>query len=1204
MNLQLAKKFRNLAQVLCIAGLLAVLLPVSHAQETTGALQGTVKDSAGAVLPHATVKLSAPSLPGGKTAETDGKGYYHFSNLPPGAYVITVDADGFSELKREGLVLEVGRAPSIDLVLTAGAKSTVVEVSAESPQIDVTTVTSQTNLTSDVLDFVPHGTSFQSVIQFAPSARNEPLMGGGNNGGNGSCSPGSCTSGNANGYSIGGGSDSENSYLVEGQETADLIGGYSHTNVPFEFIEEVQVKTSGIEAQHGGALGGVIDVIMKKGSPKYHGSVFSDFTSDHLNAGPNASLGYDPSANPTTTSWGTIDTPYRFYANSKAHYSTVFPGAEIGGPLLGPLVGPLHLNPDWNDRLYLFAAFKPELYRDEVTINYGAGKGGLIPFSQNRDTYYATARIDAKVTEKIRIFGSWLDEFQRENGENLPSQDSLTGQVNTSVNSAPANYAHTLGYSAPNSTINTGADITITKNLVSTTRFGYFFENYHDFGYPTGGVVTQFQTAGCTITPPSTVCVSQPDALGVNPLPTGLAQPIGTQSGPLANTTAYNASKSIHLDTDLAYYKSTKFGTHNIRGGYQLNRNSNYISQIFNEPYVQLFVGNQANYTPAGPVGQTNCAAIEAADNIPQNNYPKKPPTYNCEGLYGYATLYDYGTGGKATSYNNGFYVQDAWTVGHGLTLNLGVRLEHETIPGEGLSGPGVPTSPIKFGWGDKIAPRIGAAYDVFQNGKMKLFGSYGVAVDQMKLNVAISSFGGQYWQNCSYALDNPDPTAITAAYDSNNRYCSGASSSDPGHFAGGTTPAGLTFLENYNLRAFPTTCSTCSFAQEGVAPGLKPYRQHADVFGVDYQLTNTVSLEGRYDRKRLDNVIEDSAIFNPNVGETFVIVNPGQGTDATFEGFCQFLYGPDPVTGGTNSGCLSSSGYPPTQTIPAARNYDGVEIRATKAISHNWAGLFSYTYSHLRGNYTGLTTSDQSDGIGRNAPNNSRAFDEPYFSWADNGMSSSGLLPTDRPNAFKGDVYYRFNYLKRFATDIGLFQTAYAGSPRTSYMNIGYSGGFPVQVAGRGLWVDVSQNPNTGQITVGNPRLYRLPWYIQSDVNIDQTFKIGEGKELTLAGTFTNALNQHAVVDVFEQIDTGYSGLNQYGAPGYNPIFNGAAFYAAAEHPYSLSTVLNQQNSLNPGTQGGTPTASSPITVNSQYGQPQIWQAPRALRLALKFTF
>jgi len=96
------------------------------------------------------------------------------------------------------------------------------------------------------------------------------------------------------------------------------------------------------------------------------------------------------------------------------------------------------------------------------------------------------------------------------------------------------------------------------------------------------------------------------------------------------------------------------------------------------------------------------------------------------------------------------------------------------------------------------------------------------------------------------------------------------------------------------------------------------------------------------------------------------------------------------------------------------------------------WNGVLYY--SRLWGNYTGLTSSDEADGGGgRNSPNNSRAFDEPMFSWNDNGGSSSGLLPTDRPNTFKGYVYYELGWLKSFSTDFGIFQVMYQGSPETS---------------------------------------------------------------------------------------------------------------------------------------------------------------------------
>ena len=124
-----------------------------------------------------------------------------------------------------------------------------------------------------------------------------------------------------------------------------------------------------------------------------------------------------------------------------------------------------------------------------------------------------------------------------------------------------------------------------------------------------------------------------------------------------------------------------------------------------------------------------------------------------CAGTNGFVNVEDAGTNGQATSYNNGIYGQDSWTIGKGVTLDLGIRDEKEFLPGEAQPGPGVPTHPINFGWKDKIAPRLGASWDVFHDGKWKLFGSYGKFYDVMKLNLAISSFGGQYWQNCFYTL-------------------------------------------------------------------------------------------------------------------------------------------------------------------------------------------------------------------------------------------------------------------------------------------------------------------------------------------------------------------------------------------------------------------------------------------------------------------
>ena len=1212
-----SRKYGVLAVCLVSALLVSSLL---FAQETTGGLQGTVKDSSGAVVANATVELTGTSLVGKKALTTDSSGHYQFVNLPPGTYTATVKASGFSELKRQGILIEVGHLPTLDLTLSVGAAGTVVEVSGAAPLIDATTETTLTNVTSDVIKDVPHGYSFQSVIQFAPGARNEPLAGGtvgpnaAGGSGTGGQSAGSGTNGQAFGYSVGGGADSENAYLVEGQETADAIGGFSHTNVPFAFIQELQVKSSGIDAEYGGALGGVVNVIMQKGSNRFHGSVFSQFETGNWDGSPSDYPRYDPTGAGAggLASGGAVlaDPTYQDYQPKKDTLTDIFPGFTIGGPIL-------------KDKLWFFASFNPEFRNRERIVNWAwpgnaafAPQNGPTPFSSNQQTYYTNARIDYAATQKIRIFGSWLYQFQKQSGEFLPAADAtVPGLVNPTASSPPEIYGHNLGFSAPNVTTNAGLDYTITPRLVGTFRWGYNYQNYHDFGMPTGGAFDLFDASGCA----NAQCT-----VGVNdntgtPIPAGspLLQTSGFLSAPEnQNNTAYNQVHRNQIDADVAWFKSGWAGTHNFKFGYQLMRLSNSVLQHFNEPNVTVIpVGGAYIPNYAGAFYGSQCATADPGGTYNAATGVFSGGTFGgCAGQYGYIWTEDYGSGGKATSMNHAFFVQDAWTIGRGVTINAGIRFEHEYLPAEDQPTGGI-SQPINFGWGNKIAPRIGAAWDVLNNGKWKVFGSYGRFFDIMKLNLAISSFGGQYWNNCYYALGTQNLSSIVPAFNSSTRYCggAGAGASTPANFAGGTTPAGLTFIEDANFRTFPTTCSTCTQTEEGVAPNLNPYEQHESVFGVDHQFARNVALEVRWDRRRLDHAIEDAALFSSALAsETFVIVNPGQGVDHTFDGFYNFLYG-------TSSNCSTLVGGCPPSLPLAVRDYDGVEFRLTKASSSHWAGMFSYTYSRFWGNYTGLTNTDISDGGGgRNAPNNSRAFDEPFFYYGANGKQSNGVLPTDRPNVFKGYAYYEHPWWhNKLTSNVGIFQYLYQGSPVSTFADAGTSfapdygsynvpnaegGAFPTYFLPRGQFLPVSQDPTTGNLTIGTPYNRRTPWFIQSDLQFQQGYKIDESKALTFSVTVPNALNQRSTTAYWQSMDSNYTYDQFLAPPSVNcggPCSlsaNGPAFYKAAMSGYNYQALM--QNI------GGTRGTSGNMTLNSLYGQPLYHQLARNLYMAIKFTF
>jgi hypothetical protein len=445
-----------------------------------------------------------------------------------------------------------------------------------------------------------------------------------------------------------------------------------------------------------------------------------------------------------------------------------------------------------------------------------------------------------------------------------------------------------------------------------------------------------------------------------------------------------------------------------------------------------------------------------------------------------------------------------------------------------------------------------------------------------MKLNLAISSFGGQYWQNCFYALDTNDLASINVQFGAGQRYCTGDSTGGA-NFANGVVPAGLTFLENQNFRG-----------TEGVMNGLKPYRQHESVFGADYAITKTLAFEARWDRRRLDKAIEDSAIFDSTGSETFLIVNPG--------------FGPNAVN--LADSCTSAPlGCPPN--IKAARSYDGVEFRLTKATSKNWFGMFSYTYSKLRGNYSGLTSTDLADGGGgRNAPNNSRAFDESFFQYDANGRSSSGPLGTDRPNAFKGYTYYRIPWKGgRTSTNVGWFQTLYSGTPMGTYIDVGnsfsqppFSGGFPVFPEDRGKFAKISLVPDGSGVlvpTVTSLCSCRTPWYIQSDASFKQEIKVNKNNEaqvLTFEANVLNLFNRQSATGFYSQLDSAFN--QSFLNPG------GTFSYSAFEHPYDWKGLLSNNTGLT-GTGAGVP-----IIGNSQYGKPFIFQTPRSMRLAVRFTF
>jgi hypothetical protein len=1172
---------------------LALFATCMIAQETTGGIQGTVEDPSGAIVPNAHVVVTGTTLIGSKEVVTDASGYYRFANLPPGTYELKATAEGFDTLKREKVSLEAGHLPTVDLHLTLGTVNTVVEVSTQGPVIDTTTTENMTNIGSQTLENAPTGTSFQSVIQYAPMARNEPLSGMSVNGqagaGGGGSLPGSSGNGLAYGFSIGGAADSESTYLVEGQDTENVSGGYSAANVPMDFIQEVQVTTSGVPAQYGGALGGVANVILKKGGNEFHGEFFSNYESSGTDANPvNAFLRYDPTgAGASVGSISNIDPNAQTYSSQKEHFRNVDPGVLVGGPIV-------------KDRLWFIGAFNPWYSATARTINYGAASAvaggstyttdGDQVFTADRQQYFGYLRLDAELTHKIRVYGSELYQYAREQGV-LPTDDPVSQEasfLNTATLDSPQNFSHGIGSSSPSALYTVGADVTLTQKLISTTRYGYFFTNYHDFGWPTSSPDFIWNTS-------NTSGSGQLDNNG-DMLPLALQQSAGLQTTAYNSSyTLFNSSKHYQFNEDFAFYKGGWWGTHNLKFGYELNHLTNIIDQNGNVPEVFMNVGPALNHSAFTSNGVNNC-------NTLTNEWG------SCTGQYGFITIQDFATilTTPASDWNHALYVQDAWTIGKGLTLDVGLRVEHETLPAPN----GIHISSINFPWSDKIEPRLGGAWDPSRTGKMKFFGDYNVMNDVMKLLLAQTSWGAQAFEQCTYPL-GPDGTGGYSNSDLDivfkaGRACPTGSPTTGANFASSTNaapkslvdPSGVSLVENADERPW-----------EPVAPGVKPYRQHEYVVGWDYQLGPHWSFEARYDRRRLDHVIEDSSLSDTIWGEIYAIVNPGEGVDKTIDGYAAFLASLGQAFGIQGAGYAfnNTATFGPAAnfgTCPscpaqpkAIRNYDGAEFRMTLAQTKHWSGLFSYTYSSQWGNYPGLTTTDQTDGgtTGRNSPDTTRAFDEPFYYFGANGKSTAGPMPTDRPNTFKGLTTYSLPWWKHQTTSLGLFQYFYQGSPMSSYIDmLGSIPGEPYEatyVYGRGQWVNMNVSQSTGAITLGSPYARRTPWYIQSDLSAKHDIKVGDHQSISFEAVTNNLLNQHAVTAYWGGLNSLYYATPLY--PGSANLGSGAALYQELESGYNVQTFIN-----------GGGGALAPVSANSEYGKPYLYQLGRTMRFALRFTF
>ncbi|MFN2500148.1 MAG: TonB-dependent receptor domain-containing protein [Pyrinomonadaceae bacterium] len=1075
----------NPRRAFLLAITLLAICSFAFGQETTGNIEGTVKDSAGALVPNVTITITSTKGTTGttttgsgagynRTITTNDEGFYRILQVPPGNYnVVTTASSGFGEARYENVNVAIGHTTQLPIMVTPGNSVTRVDiVASEALPVDVSNNAIQTTIDAQKMELIPKGAGFTGLLKTIPGTRPESRTGG---------------------FSVDGASGGENVFVIDGQEVTNYrTGTLNETyNVPTQLVQELQVKSSGFDALYGGATGGVVSVVTRGGGNDFHGEFGLQWEVPKFNGKPRQLLQRFTSADNLVQST-------TYFSPAKPGGTNMFPSATLGGPIV-------------KDKMWFFGSWSPQIFETVVDTPYYTNTLGtqtlttVERYRRTRKYEYGFGRLDANPFNDLRLSGSFLWNPVIDHGS-LPTT-SFTNN-NTSLigiaNVPTADYKGNIGVLRGNqftdrqggrqtsSLVTFGAVYTPRNNLVVDGRYSRGFLNEKNGNYFIPVLTPRIVTCPPTSTLPQFPCATT----GVNTI------------------TVKDISVRTSYDFSAAYIFNAG-GQHEFRSGYQR-------FSIFND--VQQ--GNNA----IGELRYTFGSLISS----------QVPGLTNTPGAIGFGNFRRTGTNGKGSNLSQGIFFQDKYQPTSRLTLNLGIRFEKENLPTFNQF-----PSLINFGWGDKIAPRLGFAYDLTGNGESKIFASYGRFFDRVKFALPRGLFGGDIFLDDYFEIF---PGETAAQFNIGNVI---------GGFTGpsvcptnGFIIAGARSRCQLNRRVNANEPNAIATSGGAVDPDLRPFRQTEFTVGAEKQFSRDYVFRARYTYKNVDEAVEDAGVRNAQDSEAYIIGNPGRGLHLA---------------------TLQALGY--TKSTRPQRRYDGLEFVVDKRLSNNWYANVNYTYSRLFGNYSGLTSSDEPHLIdGRLSPGVSRAFDLPHLGFNAKGEKDNGRLQTDRPHVFNIYGAYIFDWKNNrvHSSEFSAFQTITSGQPQTTTI--------------------YGASSITPQILLERGDLGRTPTYSQTDFNFTHRYRWGQDKRFTMAFdlNFLNLWDQKTVTAI-------YTVMNPSTAVVNGPALGFPNTTTGYSNGYADGSLLNAIFAR---------IASRGDRSDIRYKMPYLYQSPRAVRFGVRLMF
>lgn len=636
-----------------IAFLALALLAVSaaFAQFDTAVLNGNVRDSSGAIVPGANVKIRNLDTGLVRSTTSNASGIYNLTEIPPGTYDVSVSASGFETTDLPSVTLSVSQNRTLNIALTVGSVSQTVTVNAANIGVDTSSATVGVALDTQSVNALPlNGRNYTGLFLLQPGVTpiNDAQTGGRTN-----------PVGNAVYPSIQGQNNRSNSFLLDGVNNNEAISGSQTITVIPDDIQEVKVLSHNDYAQFGGSVGGIINVITKSGTNQLHGAAWEYYRDANLFDARNPITGL---LNPVLQNQfgadlgGPVIIPRLYNGRNKTFFFASYEGFKhkqsAESPILVPtaqeLSGDLSAlsttqiyNPFTATRDPFPGNIIPAQYLDQNAIKFaqmvypkvgtsqvvGYNATDTTPETQNSDQY--DLRVDEYLSQKDQVWSHYLHQH-----DPIAQTGGFPGLL------------HVTGYSGYN--FGVAWVHTFSSSSVLTSSFG----RNQGVQNPTvqfvaGNVPSILNATGfaagfaCNFKNSFRSCML-PD-LNFSPYVNG-----GENNG------------APNVNSDVYEYKvdySHTIGHHTIYAGFNIDTN------------------NQGKAASAAP--NETFSSFETSSSTAQGGSPLASFLLGVPDSAQRSDTLQLESGG----YVNGLYGQDQWKVRDNLTLNFGLRYDITSIP-------------------------------------------------------------------------------------------------------------------------------------------------------------------------------------------------------------------------------------------------------------------------------------------------------------------------------------------------------------------------------------------------------------------------------------------------------------------------------------------------------------------------------------------